>query len=58
MCAKLSISRPTLYRILRSDESFPRPIALTVGISAFSELEINNWIELKSKSNNEKDLHN
>ena len=58
LCKKLSISRPTLYRIMNSDKSFPKPIALTAGISAFNEMEINDWIELKSKSNNEKDLHN
>ena len=48
-CKKLSVSRASLYRIMRADLSFPRPIKLTVGINVFNESEIEQWIELKSK---------
>ncbi|WP_410004074.1 helix-turn-helix transcriptional regulator [Cellvibrio sp. QJXJ] len=53
LCKKLSVSRPTLYRIMNSDQSFPKPIALTPSINVFNEMEIDNWIELKSTRKNE-----
>lgn len=58
ICKKLSISRPTFYRIKKSDKSFPKPIALTVGVNVFNELEIDNWVNEKSKKQRENEIYN
>jgi len=51
ICLKLSISRPTFYRILKQDKTFPRPIPLTKDISAYREEDVDNWIKLRAGKN-------
>lgn len=51
ICLKLSISRPTFYRILKRDKTFPHAIQLTKDISVFNEEDIDNWIKLKAGKN-------
>lgn len=51
ICLKLSISRPTFYRILKKDKTFPPSIPLTKDILVYSEEDIDNWIKLKAVKN-------
>lgn len=51
ICQKLSVSRATLHRIMKSDSSFPRPIPITKNLSAFSDEEVENWIKMRAQKN-------
>lgn len=42
--AYLRISRSTLYDILREDQTFPRPIALTETRRAYVKRELDDWL--------------
>lgn len=51
VCAKLSVSRPTFYRILKDDKTFPRPIPLTKDINVYNEQEIEEWVNKRAGKN-------
>jgi len=43
----LGISTSTLYRVLKNDPTFPRPILISERASGFRESELQAWIESK-----------
>lgn len=45
-----SMSRSTIWRRLREDNSFPSPFKIAPGITAWDEREILKWIEAKKSS--------
>jgi prophage regulatory protein len=44
VCERLAISRTTLWRLLRTDPSFPRPIRLLSKGDRYDADEINAWL--------------
>lgn len=45
--AVTGVSRPTIWRWVRNDPTFPKPFHLSAGITAWDEAEITAWIEGK-----------
>lgn len=44
----LTVSSPaTTWRRVRNDPSFPRPLKLSAGITAWVEAEVIDWVEAK-----------
>jgi predicted DNA-binding transcriptional regulator AlpA len=43
-CARLACSRSSLYMLMERDETFPKPIRLSVGAVRFSLAEIEAWL--------------
>lgn len=41
------VSRPTIWRWVKADPTFPRPFHLSAGITAWDEDEVLTWIESK-----------
>ena len=55
VCEITGLSRPTIYLMMNSkspryDETFPKPVKLSVNRVAWSAREINQWIETKLAS--------
>ncbi|SON54330.1 putative transcriptional regulator [Hartmannibacter diazotrophicus] len=42
----LNVSRATFYRMLKNDETFPKPVKMGK-LTMFSDAEINDWIGQK-----------
>lgn len=49
--------RTTLYRLIASDPTFPRPRQITAGLIGFKESEVTAWIEARPvlRTNNSDD---
>jgi len=45
----LSISRGTLYNILKRDEEFPHPFSITPGQKRWKRVEVDRWLSEKMK---------
>jgi predicted DNA-binding transcriptional regulator AlpA len=45
----LSISRGTLYNILKRDEDFPHPFSITPGQKRWKRAEVDKWLFKKMK---------
>jgi predicted DNA-binding transcriptional regulator AlpA len=39
------MSRATIWRRVKEDPSFPRPIKLSEGVTCWSENEVSEWLE-------------
>ena len=48
VAARLGITRGTLYKILKADPDFPRPIHITPKNPRWREGDIDAWIERKA----------
>lgn len=57
LCKTICVSRATFYRILRNDKTFPKPHQISLNIRAFSESEINQWLESKQSNTGESTNH-
>lgn len=44
---RIGISRPTIYRWLDSDPSFPRPVKIGSRSIGWIESEVNQWLEAR-----------
>ena len=42
---KLDVSVPTVYRYVRTDPTFPRPVKLTPRTTVFDDAQLDAWIE-------------
>jgi predicted DNA-binding transcriptional regulator AlpA len=47
VCEALSCSRKTLWRIRRTDPSFPQPRKITAGISGWLQSDLDKWLEAR-----------
>jgi prophage regulatory protein len=47
VCELTGASRPTIWRWVRDDTSFPKPFSLSAGITAWDEAEIVAWLQVK-----------
>lgn len=47
VCDLTGASRPTIWRWVRADASFPKPFSLSVGITAWDEAEVVAWLQAK-----------
>ena len=47
VCDLTGVSRPTIWRWVRDDPSFPQPFSLSVGITAWDEFEVVAWLQRK-----------
>jgi prophage regulatory protein len=45
---RLGISLPTLWRKVRADSSFPRPIKLSPRVTVFLERDLDSWLAEKA----------
>lgn len=45
LAATLGISRATIYRLLKSDPTFPRPVTLSARAVGFFKVEVESWLE-------------
>lgn len=50
---KLSINPMTVYRFLKNDPSFPKPVKLTANSNRWVEAEVDQWIKLKQGETND-----
>ena len=47
LAARFSVSRQTIWRLVKSDPTFPKPIRLTAGCTRWLLSEIEAWEESK-----------
>lgn len=47
VCDLTGASRPTIWRWVRDDVSFPKPFALSAGVTAWDEAEVIAWLHTK-----------
>lgn len=47
MCALTGVSRATIWRLSKSDPSFPKPFKLSAAITCWDEAELMGWIAAK-----------
>ena len=47
VCDLTGASRPTIWRWVRDDASFPKPFSLSAGITAWDEAEVIAWLQAK-----------
>jgi prophage regulatory protein len=47
VCDLTGASRPTIWRWVRDDASFPKPFSLSAGITAWDEAEVIAWLQVK-----------
>jgi len=47
VCDLTGVSRPTIWRWVRDDASFPKPFALSARITAWDEAEVIAWLQTK-----------
>ena len=47
--ARLSVARPTIYKILNRDPTFPRPIYIANRVPRWREEDIQAWIDAKAQ---------
>lgn len=47
VCDLTGASRPTIWRWVRDDATFPKPFSLSVGITAWDEAEVIAWLQAK-----------
>ena len=47
LCEMLRLSRATIYRLLASDPTFPRPITLSARAVGFLKADADAWLELR-----------
>jgi predicted DNA-binding transcriptional regulator AlpA len=45
------ISRSTLWRLRKDDNSFPRPVAITRGVSGTPEKDVDQWLASRPRVN-------
>ena len=48
LCAKLGIARPTVWRRLKDDPTFPRPLTLGGRAQRWLETEVDAWLAMKA----------
>ena len=51
--ARLRLTRQTVYRLLASDPSFPKPIYLAPGVPRFAADDIEAWLASRPRSTGE-----
>jgi len=47
VCDLTGASRPTIWRWVRDDASFPKPFSLSAGVTAWDEAEVLAWLQAK-----------
>ena len=47
VCELTGASRATIWRLVQSDHNFPRPFKISVGITAWHEGEVVDWVKSK-----------
>ena len=47
VCDLTGASRPTIWRWVRDDRTFPKPFSLSAGITAWDEAEVIAWLQAK-----------
>ena len=47
VCDLTGASRPTIWRWVRNDASFPKPFSLSAGVTAWDEAEVIKWLQAK-----------
>jgi len=50
VCDRLACARTTLYRHLKLDETFPRPVRLSAGAVRFEARELEAWIAARPRT--------
>ncbi len=52
VCDLTGVSRPTVWRWVRNDASFPKPFTLSPGITVWDEVEVVSWLQAKKTQRN------
>ena len=47
VCQMVGVSRPTVWRWVNSDPSFPKPFKLSPSITAWDKAEVEDWLSAK-----------
>lgn len=47
LCIRLGVSRKTLWRLRRTDPTFPLPRQITRGISGWLESDLDAWLQAR-----------
>jgi prophage regulatory protein len=50
VCRLTGVSRATIWRLIKSDPSFPRPFPLSAGVTCWAEDEVFSWIAAKKNA--------
>ncbi|MYE02961.1 MAG: AlpA family phage regulatory protein [Alphaproteobacteria bacterium] len=46
----LGLGRGVIYRLLKDDDSFPRPLYIRPNVPRFNEDEIREWLEARAQA--------
>lgn len=52
----IGVSRPTVWRWVKSDPSFPQPFRLSGSVTAWDEIEILMWLQAKKAQGGRSDV--